>query len=322
MTIASFLKLVELRTKIASVIPFIIGSLYTLYAFDNFDIINALLMFASMIIFDMTTTSINNYIDYTTAYKKDGYGYEVHNAITACGLSTTHVRYLIYTMLSLSSLLGILLVLRTNWIILILGILCFTIGILYTFGPLPISRTPFGEIFSGVTMGLILTFITIYIHIFNQGILNVGLANGTLSIIISLNPLISIVFICIPLICCIANIMLANNLCDMEEDIANKRYTLPIYIGKKASLTLWGMLYYLSYSAIIVSVLLKILPVITLLTLVTLPMLQRNISRFKLKQAKRETFILSIKNFISFNSVYILSLLLGVCFKYFINFYR
>ena len=117
-------------------------------------------MFLSMIIFDMATTAINNYIDYTQAIKKEGYGYEVHNAITSHNLSIKTVRFVIFAMLFISAALGIVLVMNTNRIVLLLGMLCFAIGVLYTFGPLPISRTPLGEIFSGITMGLILTFIT------------------------------------------------------------------------------------------------------------------------------------------------------------------
>ncbi len=44
---------------------------------------------------------------------------------------------------------------------------------------------------------------------------------------------IVICLVSIPMIVGIANIMLANNICDLEEDIANKRHTLPYYIGKK-----------------------------------------------------------------------------------------
>ena len=37
----------------------------------------------------------------------------------------------------------------------------------------------------------------------------------------------------------IANIMLANNICDVEEDIINNRFTLPYYLGKKNAFNLF-----------------------------------------------------------------------------------
>ena len=63
MDIKSFLKLVEIQTKVASVIPYLLGTFYVLYRYENFNLKNAIIMFLSMIIFDMTTTVINNYID-------------------------------------------------------------------------------------------------------------------------------------------------------------------------------------------------------------------------------------------------------------------
>lgn len=108
--------------------------------------------------------------------------------------------------------------------------------------------------------------------------------------------------------------MLANNLCDMADDLVNKRYTLPIYIGKKAGLTLWAALYYLSYIAILLSVVLGYLPWLSLLTLITFIPIQKNIKQFKVMQTKKDTFVLAIKNFLLLSIVYILSLLLGIIF--------
>lgn len=315
MSITVFLKLVELPTKVASVIPFLFGTLYALYAFDSFDWKNAVLMFLAMLIFDMTTTAINNYIDFMTARKKDGYGYEIHNAMGAYDLSPQLVRILIYIMLAVSTVLGLCLVYRTNLTVLVFGVLCFAIGILYTSGPLPISRTPFGEVFSGFTMGLVLTFITIYIHVFDQDLLNLSFSDWQVNLNFNLKILIGIFLVCVPLINCIANIMIANNLCDMAEDLINKRYTLPIYIGKKSGLVLWEVLYYLSYIAIVIGVLIGYLPWLCLLTLITLIPIRKNIAAFKVHQTKKDTFIFAIKNFLTLNSYYILTLGFAILLK-------
>lgn len=312
MNIISFIHLVELRTKVASVIPFLFGTTYALYAFDHFNLKNALLMFASMFIFDMTTTAINNYVDFIKAFKTDGYGYEVHNAIGKYKLKLGHVRLVIALMLGLSSLLGLLLFLNTNSVVLLLGMLSFTIGILYTFGPVPISRTPFGEVFSGLAMGFLLPFITIYIHVFDQDILTLTFGTTHLDITLNYQVLMGLLIVCIPFITTIANIMLANNICDMEEDLPNKRYTLPIFIGKENALTLWASLYYIGYLAIAIGVLLGILPWTSLFTLVTLFLVHKNIMSFKAKPLKGETFILAIKNFILIGLCYTLSILLGL----------
>ena len=312
MNIKSFLSLVEIRTKVASVIPFIIGTSYALFKFDNFNLKNAVIMFLSMIIFDMTTTAINNYMDYKKAIKKDGYGYENHNAIVNFNINPKTVRVTIYTMLVIAALLGILLVKNTDIIVLLLGVVSFIIGILYSFGPIPISRTPFGEILSGLAMGFIITFISVYIHVFELNIVELTLASNTLGISLNIKELVSIFIISIPAIMCISNIMLANNICDIDEDIVNKRYTLPIYIGKENALKIFKALYYIGFISIIIAVIFRVLPVISLFTLLALKPVNNNIKTFMNLQTKKDTFVLAVKNFVAMNGIYVLTIIIGV----------
>lgn len=81
MNIKSFLRFVELPTKVASIIPFLMGTLYALYRFEDFYVLRFGLMFVSLLSFDMATTAINNYYDFKKASKTHGYGYETHNPI-------------------------------------------------------------------------------------------------------------------------------------------------------------------------------------------------------------------------------------------------
>ncbi|MCR1952113.1 1,4-dihydroxy-2-naphthoate polyprenyltransferase [Clostridium sp. DSM 100503] len=318
MRIGSFLKLVEIQTKVASVIPFLLGTFYALYRYDNFNIKNSIIMFLSMIIFDMTTTAINNYMDYAKAVKKEGYGYETHNAIVSYNLNPRVVRITIYFMLILATALGLLLVKNTNIIVLLIGAISFVIGITYSFGPIPISRTPFGEIFSGLAMGFIITFLTIYIHIFDSEILSINFTNlNNISINFNILELIYIFIVSLPAITGISNIMLANNICDIDEDIVNKRYTLPIYIGKENALKVFKWLYYIGFIAIVVGVLLRILPVVSIVTLLVLKVIKGNINKFNKLQTKKDTFVLAVKNFVVMNVVYALTVLGGVILNLF-----
>ena len=311
MNIKSFLSLVEIRTKVASVIPFMLGTSYALFKFDNFNLKNAIIMFLSMICFDMTTTAINNYMDYKKAIKKDGYGYEKHNAIVSFNIRPQIARVTIYIMLVIAALLGILLVNNTDIVVLILGVISFIIGILYSFGPIPISRTPFGEILSGLAMGFIITFISVYIHVFELNIVELSLASNTLKVSLNVKELVSIFIISVPAIMCISNIMLANNICDIDEDIVNKRYTLPIYIGKENALKIFKSLYYIGFISIIISVILRVLPVISLFTLLALKPVNNNIKAFMNLQTKKDTFILAVKNFVVMNGIYVLTIIIG-----------
>lgn len=313
MKIKSFLKLVEIQTKAASVIPYLLASLFVYYRYNTFNFKNAIIMFFSMLIFDMTTTAINNYIDYAKAIKKEGFGYESHNAIVRDKLNPDHVRYLIYAMLGTAALLGLLLVANTNIVVLLLGALAFVIGITYTFGPIPISRTPFGELFSGLAMGFLLTFITMYIHIFDRGILNIDYTNfNSINIVFNLKELVILFIVCLPAITGIANIMLANNICDIEDDIVNKRYTLPIYIGKENALKLFKWLYYIGYIAIVIAVVIRGLPLYSLLAVLVLKKVKENIDKFNELQTKKDTFGLAVENFALTNIVLAITILVGV----------
>lgn len=311
MGITSFFKLVEIQTKVASVIPYILGTVFALYKFENFNAKQAVLFFLSMIVFDMTTTAINNYVDYTKAIKKEGFGYEEHNAITKYGLKPKSVLGIIITMLIISVTLGIILFLNTDIAILIIGVICFGIGIFYSFGPIPISRTPFGEIFSGLTMGFFITFLAVYIHIFDQGVLNINISNWNFSVLIDIKMIMSIFIITIPAITGISNIMLANNICDIDDDFVNRRFTLPIYIGKEKALKLFRALYYIGFIGIVVGVVLGILPIVSILALVAIKPVNANIKRFFELQTKKDTFVLAVKNFVITNVIYIATIIIG-----------
>lgn len=308
MKIGSFLKLVEIQTKIASVTPFLLGSIYALYRFQKFNGPNFFIMLASLLCIDMATTTINNYLDYKKANKKHGFGYESHNAIVRDNLKESTVLTTIAILLVLAVAFGVILFVRTNIVVLLLGALSFAVGILYSFGPLPISRTPFGEIFSGSIMGLIIPFLAVYIHIYDQNILNLTLQSGQLVIRADLWELVCLLLLSFPAMTGIANIMLANNICDMDDDLENLRYTLPIYLGRQKALKVFSALYYAGYIAMVILVALRVLPILSALTVLTLIIVQKNINRFYALQTKKDTFALAVKNFALINACLILTL--------------
>src|SRR5690625_4596692 len=112
MSLRTFFQLVEIQTKIASIFPFLIGSLFVVYYFDSFNFLNTFIFFSSMILFDFTTTAINHYMDYKKA-KCPIYKYE-KNVIGRNNLSERTVRIIIGTMLTSAIALGLLLVALTD----------------------------------------------------------------------------------------------------------------------------------------------------------------------------------------------------------------
>lgn len=73
----------------------------------------------------------------------------------------------------------------------------------------------------------------------------------------------------LPAVFTIANIMLANNICDKDEDVVIGRKTLAYYLGTKHSLTLLQINYVFSYLGLILSAILGYLPWLILLSLFT-----------------------------------------------------
>lgn len=293
-----FFEFVEIRTKFASIIPFALGTVYSIYHFNKFNIANFTILFFSIIAFDMATTAINNYCDYKRILNENNNN---DSTLLLGYLKPTTAYIIILLLLTVAVLFGIILTLNTNFVVFLIGTLSFLAGVLYSFGPISISRMPLGEIFSGIFMGFIIIFLSIYVHIFDLNIVSVSYFNKLLTIKINLPEVINIVLFSIPAMTGIANIMLANNICDVQKDILSKRYTLPHYIGKQNALNLFSALYYIGYIDIVILVLLKLVPIVCILILFTIFPVKRNINAFNNNQVKDKTFILSVKNFVIIN---------------------
>jgi len=315
--IKSFFKLVEIQTKVASMIPFLFGTVYAMFRFQSFDGIHFALMLASLLSFDMATTAINNYYDYKKAIKKHGFGYEQHNAIVRYGLKESAVVAVIVILLLTAAGCGIALFLSTGWLILLLGGLSFAVGILYSFGPIPISRMPLGELFSGLFMGFVIIFISAWIHLDNPislAVLDFDLWTGMAAIQVNLFEVILLLVVSLPAILGIANIMLANNICDMDEDVENKRYTLPVYIGTKHSLKLFRLLYCFAYFDLVALLMIKVHPVLVLLVLVTVVPIYKKSVKFTDDPSKQKTFVIAVQNFVLMNLARIAALTIAVIY--------
>lgn len=312
MTLKGYLNFVELPTKIASLFPFLFGSVYSLYRYGKVNLLNLTIMFISMISFDMATTAINNYCDYKNELSHLNGEYKGRNPMFIHKISERTGLITISILITIAIAFGIILTFRTNLLVLFLGIICFVVGIFYTFGPIPISRMPLGEAFSGMFMGLFITFITIYVNMYSLDYFGIYIMNNSIIAQANIIEGIIILLVSMPLIAGIANIMLANNICDLEEDKKVSRFTLPYYIGKDLAVKLYKLLYYLGYLAVFISIIFKILPLTSIIVFFTIPKIRKNIKAFEVKQIKSETFILAVKNLTLISIVYIVSVLINV----------
>jgi 1,4-dihydroxy-2-naphthoate octaprenyltransferase len=106
--------------------------------------------------------------------------------------------------------------------------------------------------------------------------------------------------------------MLANNICDLEEDEKNERYTLVHYLGKARALKLFITMNVLAFVAIIASVALNIAPWSLVLTFFAAPFVWQQTKRFMQKQIKRETFICAVRILAVGACVQVLSFAIGL----------
>ncbi|KRM74587.1 1,4-dihydroxy-2-naphthoate polyprenyltransferase [Secundilactobacillus collinoides] len=283
MTVPIFLELVEAKAKVASIFPFCLGVYFSWYYTHQLNWGLSLMFFVAMLLFNMAVDAHDNYSDYKHATAKADEWKQKTNIIGVNHLSMTGIRNQIVSFVGVATVIGIAMTVMTGWPLLLMGVFCFAVGYFYAAGPRPISTTPFGEFFSGITMGFVIMLITVYLNTASSGLFTfelfwqVLLASGIAVFAIS-------------------NIMLANNLCDADEDQLLNRKTLVYYLGKKGGLRLFVINYVLGYGCLILSVGLHYLPYTSLLVLLSLPLVIKNTRQFLAKQVKKETFKFAVKN--------------------------
>lgn len=295
--IKKFFKFVEIQTKITSTFAFANTLMFMLFLKQPINVPLMVIFCIAAFIFDLATTAINNYID-SKDYPE------------MLPIKRDRALFLIICMLAVSTVMGLYLAFKTGIVVLLLGALCFGLGIFYTFGPMPISRIPLGEVFSGIAYGMFIPFLMVYINNPDEYII-LDYKNGVLSVHFMLWPLISFLFFSLVNTFTTSNIMVANNTCDLEKDVAVNRHTLIFYIGQKNGVRVFSTLYYLCYAAVIAMVALKILPIVALIFLLSFPLVESNIRVFRKEQIKSKTFITAIKNFIIVNTSYFIALTLS-----------
>lgn len=306
-----FLEFVEIKTKVASFFPMAIGILWSLYRYQKIDWLSTSLFALAVLSFDMCTTAINNTMDY---YKAHDMTYrETENVVGKYQLKAKRVVEIIVGLLLFSIMMSLVLVWQTDLVLLPMGIVCFLIGIFYTFGPLPLSRLPLGEVFSGLTMGFGIFFLAVFVQ--EPALLVTSQwSKDIFSLHLAWKHCLEVLFMSLPLVCLIANIMLANNICDFEEDLRNKRRTLVSYIGQKDALLLYAALAFFPWVCWLLYGLTGFLPLWSLLGLICAYPAYKSLRRFLKKQIKRETFIEAVKSFVLYSLLYSLTLLVALFF--------
>jgi len=217
MSFKSITKLMDIKTLVAGVVPVILGSVYSNYAFGRFNILYFILLIVAMILIQSATNMVNDYSDFKSGADSKKSGDE--KALVSGEITPKQVLHTIFLFEFIAFIIGVFIASQTSYYIMLVAIIGGIISISYAFGPFPISYTPFGEIVAGVTMGIGITTTVIYIQ----------------SSVINSNT----VLVAIPTVLYISTILLSNNLSDIEEDKEVGRKTLPILLGVKNAERLW-----------------------------------------------------------------------------------
>lgn len=242
--------------------------------------------------------------------------YKKWNIIVAKSINPKLALNICLALLAIDVVVGLIVLSLTNLAILPIGGLCFLIAIFYTYGPFAFSRFPLGEILAGLCEGFFGFFLAVYINSYDKGYFFINFdRNWFMTWTWDFKILLPILLV--GLMCFVQNfnIMFSDNICDLEQDIRNERYTLPYYLKIPLSLKVFTGLYLFAGLCILIAIALGILPIWSLLMSVIALKVIPNIKKFRAKQSKSETFHLQIDNLMLFNASLALTLLLGIIFK-------
>lgn len=298
MSLNVFLELVEIKAKTASILPMLLGVCLSAYYFESVNVVYSILFFIAMLLFNMAVDMMDNYNDYNHAIDTQDYKKNT-NIIGRENISPRLVFGLLLSFSVIAALIGIYLVTKVGLPLLWMGIFCFAVGIFYSSGPFPLSGLPVGEFASGFTMGFMIAMISVYINtyqVFNWTWENIGI----------------VFLVALPDELWISNLLLANSICDADEDEANQRHTIIHYVGKRTGLYAFAVKNVLAFIALIAAVVFRLAPWTALLTLLIIPFVVKQTKMLFAKQVKRETFPCAVKILLVGSLVYVVTYAIGL----------
>lgn len=238
------------HTLTAAFAPVFLGTMIAL-AYGNGPLNTSLFlaMLIASLLLQIATNMFNEYYDYKLGLDtKESIG--IGGAIVRNGVKPKTVLNIAFALYGISIIIGIYICMQTSWWLAVIGLISMAIGYFYTGGPYPIAYTPFGELVSGVVMGMLLILIAFYIQ------------TGTVTK--------DAILLSIPSTLLVAAIMMSNNIRDLEGDKKSGRKTLAILVGRTTAVTILMSFFLISYIWIIVLVLIGYLTPWALLILLSI----------------------------------------------------
>lgn len=233
-TVRKYWHLMRPHTLTAAVVPVLVGTatakIFLLGSEDHLSLTLLLAMLIACLLIQAATNMFNEYYDFKKGLD-DHTSVGIGGAIVHNGMSPKLVMNIAIAFYVIAALLGLFIAINSSFWLIPIGLVCMAIGYLYTGGPFPISWTPFGEVFSGIFMGMIIILIAFFIQ------------TGNLQSLV--------VWISLPIVITIGLINMANNIRDRVKDKESGRKTLPILLGKNNSIRFLALMYIVAYALVI-----------------------------------------------------------------------
>ena len=252
--IQELIPLTRPRTLAAALGPTILGAAFSYYAFGalhgtGLAIFHTILIFLAVVSAQIIANLWNELKDFKSGLDA---GQKIGNAgsLTRGAVTPKLISTMIKVLMIVPIIIGLYLSATITWWYIPAGIVCILISFLYSGGPKPISRTPFGEISSGIAMGFAIVLITSY----------------------AWTRELSLAFLipALPATLLVGSIMLTNNIRDIRNDEKHGRRTLPIILGRDRAISLMSIAYIFNFIWIGAWIYLKVLPIPALLTLIAI----------------------------------------------------
>ena len=252
--IQELIPLTRPRTLAAALGPTILGAAFSYYTFGalhgtGLAIFHTIHIFLAVVSAQIIANLWNELKDFKSGLDA---GQKIGNAgsLTRGAVTPKLISTMIKVLMIVPIIIGLYLSATITWWYIPAGIICILISFLYSGGPKPISRTPFGEISSGIAMGFAIVLIT-------------GFAwTRELSLAFLIPAL--------PATLLVGSIMLTNNIRDIRNDEKHGRRTLPIVLGRDRAISLMSITYIFNFIWIGAWIYLKVLPIPALLALIAI----------------------------------------------------
>ncbi len=259
-----FIRLIRPRTLTASLSPVLLGFAFAAYHYgpmSDFSLLYEFMLFLVVLLAQAATNIWNEYFDYKSGLD---FGQVAGNSgsIVKGKISPTRIKQMGMAVIGLALGIGVLLCLFTTWWLLPIGLFCIGVAYAYSAGPYPISRTPFGELASGFTMGFVVVFLAAYLWA------------GEVDLIVLIPAVPSLVLI--------GTILQTNSTRDMVNDEKHGRRTLAILLGRDKSIEMMATSYTFCMTWLVIWVMFGYLPIWSLIGIVGMIPASKAIRQFKM----------------------------------------